>query len=76
MDADDRVKAWVNGVVVSDKKMRGRFNPGKIKVNIDLRKGDNVLMLKISQGGGAMLASCRLKSSDGKDASGVTTKLK
>jgi len=63
--SDDGVKVWLNGKLVhSNNTLRG-VNPGEDKVNVTLKKGDNTILMKITQGGGGWGASFRLAGASG-----------
>jgi len=63
--SDDGVKVWLNGKLVhSNNTLRG-VTPGEDKVSVTLKKGDNIILLKITQGGGGWGASFRLAGASG-----------
>ena len=49
---DDAIKVWWNGVEVVSKEVGGAAAPDQELVTVDLRAGDNTLLLKITNGGG------------------------
>lgn len=69
--SDDGVKVWLNGQVVHANNAVRATSPDQDKVKVKLRQGLNVLLLKITQGGGAWSVCCRLRAADGKPLSGV-----
>ena len=69
--SDDGVKVWLNDAVVHTNNVFRPLVAGQDKVDVRLREGSNVLMLKVSQGGGGWGASARLRSSDGGDVAGL-----
>ena len=55
VSSDDSVKVWLNGEVVhTNATNRGRGGAGNFqdKFTVDLKKGDNLLMIKVSERGG------------------------
>jgi hypothetical protein len=71
--SDDGIKVWLNGEVVhADNASRG-LTPDEDKVDVDLRAGENVLMLKVTEGGGDWAATARLTRPDGARIPGMTT---
>jgi HEAT repeat protein len=71
MGSDDGIKAWLNGVVVHSHNVdRGEVADQDI-APISLKKGDNELVLKISQGGGGWGACARIVGADGNPIVGL-----
>ncbi len=71
LGSDDGIKVWLNGEVVhANNAMRG-LSLGSDVVTVDLKEGENTLLLKITQGGGDWRASCRIRSADGHHLSDV-----
>ncbi len=55
VSSDDSIKVWLNGEVVHTNAVnRGRGGAGSFQdiVTVDLKKGDNLLMIKVSERGG------------------------
>jgi type 1 glutamine amidotransferase len=66
LGSDDGVKVWLNGALVhANNAMRG-YAPDQDRVNVKLAKGGNVLLVKVSQGGGDWAAGAALKPSGGR----------
>ena len=63
--SDDSVRAWVNGQEVLDRPLRRGCRPGEDQVPVVLRKGENTLLLKICQDGGAWAFACSLDDGAG-----------
>ena len=61
LGSDDGIKAWLNGEVVhEDNATRAHmYDQGKVRVR--MKRGRNVLLLKIMQGGGGWEASARFR---------------
>jgi len=70
--SDDGVKIWLNGQVVHANNAVRPCSPDQDKVKVKLKQGQNVLLLKITQGGGEWSLCCRLRAPDGKPLAGVT----
>lgn len=71
LGSDDGIKVWLNGQVVHANNAVRPCSPGQDKVNVNLNKGDNTLLLKVTQGGGDFAAVARLRTPDGKPLSNV-----
>jgi len=52
LGSDDSFRIWLNGKLVSDKKISRGVAPDQDKVKIDLLAGENKLLLKVANGGG------------------------
>ena len=71
MGSDDGIKAWVNGtLILSDNTARG-VAPGQEKAKAHLKKGWNVLMLKITQNIMGWGACARVTDAEGKPVTGL-----
>ncbi len=49
---DDAIKVWWNGAEIVSKEVGGAAAPDQELVTVDLRAGDNTLLVKITNGGG------------------------
>ena len=63
--ADDMLKAWMNGEMIVDDPKYQALVRASYKVSIKLKKGKNVLMMKVSQGGHNWEACAALKNVNG-----------
>jgi HEAT repeat protein len=72
LGSDDGVKVWLNGAVVHANNAVRPCAPGQDKAKVTLKQGDNVLLLKVTQGGGQFAAVARLRAPDGKPLPHVT----
>lgn len=72
LGSDDGVKVWVNGEIAHANNAVRPCSPGQDKATVSLKRGDNVLLLKVTQGGGEWAAVARLRGTDGKPLSNVT----
>ncbi len=71
MGSDDGIKAWLNGAVVHSNNVdRGEVVDQDV-APINLKKGDNELVFKITQGGGGWGACARIVGTDGNPISGL-----
>jgi len=71
LGSDDGVKAWLNGKAIHTNAASRGLQAFSDSVNIDLAKGENVLMLKILQDGGGAGGCARIVGRDGKDLPGL-----
>lgn len=71
LGSDDGVKAWLNGALVHGNNASRPVAAGQDKAKVNLRRGDNVLLLKITQGGGDWGAIARFRAADGKALPGI-----
>ncbi|MBN2450534.1 MAG: HEAT repeat domain-containing protein, partial [Lentisphaeria bacterium] len=62
--SDDGVKAWLNGKVVHENNVPRAFTWCEDSVKVSLDAGDNVLLLKVTQGGGDWAANARIRALD------------
>ena len=72
--SDDGLKVWLNGKVVYEKDAPRSLNVGEDKIAVQLSKGWNELLMKVTQGGGGWEACARLRSADGAKLPGVRLK--
>jgi HEAT repeat protein len=71
LGSDDGVQAWLNGAVVHSNNIDRFAVPDQDRAPIKLKQGANLLMLKITQGGGGWLACTRVVSLDGQPIPGL-----
>ncbi|MBN1893192.1 ADP-ribosylglycohydrolase family protein [bacterium] len=69
--SDDGVKVWFNGRQVHANNVLRAMTPGEDKADVDLKKGWNICMMKITQGSGGWEAAACLTSPDGKSLEGL-----
>lgn len=69
--SDDGVIVWLNGEQVHAKNAMRGLTLGSDVVNVELREGENELLLKITQGGGGWEAAVRIRSEEGKHLDGI-----
>lgn len=71
LGSDDGVKAWLNGAVAHSKNTDRNAVRDQDSAPIKLKKGKNVLMLKITQGGGGWSACARVVPAGGTSLAGA-----
>jgi HEAT repeat protein len=71
MGSDDGIKVWLNGKVVHSHNVDRPQTVDDDIAPIQLKKGDNELICKISQGGGGWGACARIVGNDGKPIAGL-----
>ena len=69
--SDDGLKIWLNGKCVTRANRRRRIMPGQDITTVQLRKGWNVLLMKVTQGDGEFAACARLRKPDGGKLNGL-----
>jgi hypothetical protein len=75
LGSDDGIKAWLNGQVIHGNNSDRGMVADQDAAPIQLRKGTNELMLKITQGGGGWSACARIAGTDGQAIPGLLVKL-
>ena len=48
--SDDGIKIWLNGRLVWEKLVRRPLTPDQDRIEVELKEGDNLLLLKLDQG--------------------------
>jgi len=71
LGSDDGIKAWLNGKLVHDLWAKRGCKPGQDVVKVTLKKGENLLMLKIVNESGHWAFSCRLRQENGMPVEGL-----
>jgi hypothetical protein len=71
LGSDDGIKVWLNGEVVHANNAARGIKPGDDKVNVNLKKGWNAMMMKVTQGGGGWGACAKFRTVDGGDIKGL-----
>jgi hypothetical protein len=74
LGSDDGIKAWLGGELVHAKDVARGLTEGEDRVVVTLDSGWNVLLLKITQGGGDWAACCRIRAPDGSKLEGLRTR--
>lgn len=74
MGSDDGIKAWLNGKVIhTNNAMRGLTLNSDV-AEATLQQGENILLIKITQGNGDWKAAARIRSAEGLKAEGWRAK--
>ncbi len=71
LGSDDGVEAWVNGTRIHQNKVCRGCEPGQDLVEVELRAGENTLLLKVLNGGGAWAACARFRTLEGGRVEGL-----
>ena len=69
--SDDGVKVWLDAKRVHDRNVSRAITPGEDKITVTLRKGANVLLVKVFNAGGPWAASVRVIGADGQAVPGL-----
>jgi hypothetical protein len=64
MGSDDGIKVWLNGAIVHNNNIDRGQVVDQDMAPIKLKKGENELLLKITQGGGGWSACARIVGPD------------
>jgi len=64
--SNDGIKVWLNGKVVHQNNVLRTITPDEDEVEVNLRRGWNCLLMKVTQGGGTWSACARFVDADGK----------
>lgn len=72
MGSDDGIKVWLNGKVVHSNNAVRPCSPGEDRIKTKLNKGENTLLIKLTQGGGEWATTCKICSPDGKELQGIS----
>ncbi len=68
LGSDDGAKVWVDGKIFhSNNTLRG-YSPGADKFKVDLKKGSNDMLVKITQSTAGWEFSIRFRTEDGKSS--------
>lgn len=70
--SDDGVKVWLNGKIVNAKNVSRSFKLDDDQVSASLKKGDNTLLIKVTQRDNEWRAACGIKAPEGGPPPGVT----
>jgi len=71
MGSDDGIKVWLNGAVVHANNATRPASPGQDKAEVTLKEGWNLLLVKVTQGGGEWSVCVRLRRPDGNKLEGL-----
>jgi HEAT repeat protein len=65
LGSDDGAKVWCNGALVGEKNVPRSYTVDEDKMPLTLRAGDNMLLIKVGQGGGDWCVGAALRAEDG-----------
>jgi len=71
LGSDDSVKVWLNGEVVHANNCFRGYQPNQDVAKVTLRQGTNVLLVKVTNGGGSWGTGVRIRAEDGGKISGL-----
>ncbi len=71
LGSDDGIKGWLNGKLIHENFVARALQPDSDRKVVSLRRGWNLLLLKVSQGGGEWSACAALRKEDGSAVSGL-----
>jgi hypothetical protein len=71
LGSDDGAKVWLNGEVIHAHNVNRGYTPSEDKFEGQLREGANVLLVKVTQGGGGWTVGVRVRAPDGARPEGV-----
>jgi HEAT repeat protein len=75
MGSNDAIKAWLNQSLIHSNDVLRTITPGEDRVNVQLKRGWNSLMLKVVNAGGSWGACARFRNSEGEHISGMKVSL-
>jgi HEAT repeat protein len=73
--SNDGVRVWLNGKLVHSNASGRSIYPGEDKINVNLKKGVNNLLIKVVNLGGAWGACARFRTTDGSHLEGLKFEL-
>ncbi len=76
LGSDDGLKVWINGKVVHANNATRACNCGEDKAQATLAKGENTLLIKVTQGGADWSFCCGFRAPDGGPPEGLKFKAK
>ncbi|MEN6424737.1 MAG: HEAT repeat domain-containing protein, partial [Phycisphaerales bacterium] len=71
LGSDDGVKVWLNGQLVHQNNAERPVQPGQDKADVTLKEGVNLVLVKLTQGGGQWAMCVRFRASDGGKLEGL-----
>ena len=72
--SDDGVKVWLNGRLIHANNVQRPVTPADDKVNVQLREGENEILMKIIQSSGGWGFCLRVTNPDGSPMRGLRVK--
>jgi HEAT repeat protein len=71
LGSDDGVKVWLNGQLVHANNVERGAEPGQDRADVTLIEGRNLVLVKLTQGGGQWALCMRLRGPDGAKLDGL-----
>ena len=71
LGSDDAAKVWLNGALIENVNVPRAFTANEDKMKVELKAGDNVLLVKIGQGGGQWELGAKVAAEDGGPLEGM-----
>ena len=71
LGSDDAAKVWLNGALIENVNVPRAYTENEDKMKVDLKAGDNVLLVKIGQGGGQWELGAKVAAEDGGPLEGL-----
>ncbi|MEN6577854.1 MAG: HEAT repeat domain-containing protein [Phycisphaerales bacterium] len=71
LGSDDGVKVWLNGQLVHQNNAERPVQPGQDKADVTLKEGANLVLVKLTQGGGQWAMCVRFRAPDGGKLEGL-----
>ncbi|MDD4538005.1 MAG: hypothetical protein PHT80_03235 [Lentisphaeria bacterium] len=65
LGSDDGAKAWLNGKVIGEKNVPRAYVADEDQLPVTLQAGDNILLIKVGQGGGDWCVGAAVRAGDG-----------
>ncbi|MCR5380051.1 MAG: hypothetical protein K6G44_03620 [Lentisphaeria bacterium] len=71
LGSDDAAKVWLNGALIENVNVPRAYTANEDKMKVELKAGDNVLLVKIGQGGGQWELGAKVCAEDGGPLDGM-----
>lgn len=71
LGSDDAAKVWLNGALIENVNVPRAYTANEDKMKVELKAGDNVLLVKIGQGGGQWELGAKVAAEDGGPLEGL-----
>ncbi len=76
LGSDDGVKVWLNGRPIHEKNVTRGLNCDEDQAKASLKEGENVLLVKVTQGGSDWSFCCAIRAAEGGPADGLAFEAK
>ena len=71
LGSDDAAKVWLNGALLENVNVPRAYTANEDKMKVELKAGDNILLVKIGQGGGQWELGAKVCAEDGGPLEGL-----